>query len=267
MHALAREIADTYLSLADSTAPGLVEGLYLTGSTVLGDFHPKRSDIDFVAVSTAPPRSDQLAGLERAHAELASRYRRPFFNGPYLTWEELAAAPAKAAAGPRAAEGRLRHHDLSDRDPVLWHTLARHGAALRGPGIEDLTVHTDQDELTAWTVANLDEYWRPWWRQSSRFATWQGVASLTEWGPPWGVLGISRMHCTLATGRIVSKRAAGDYARAAFYDRWHRIVDECLRIRRGDGGRSRYRTPFSRRSAALAFMDMAIDDAHRIARS
>ncbi|MFB6888514.1 nucleotidyltransferase domain-containing protein [Kitasatospora sp. NPDC056327] len=264
VHPLVHEIADAYLALVDAAAPGLVEGLYVVGSTALGDFHPARSDIDFVAVSADPVTAAQLVGLERAHARLAARYPGPVFDGPYLTWHELAGPPAQAAPGPHVSGGALRRRVRTDRTPVLWHTLAQHGVTLCGPRAQELMIDTDRAELAAWTVANLEEFWRPWLRRSSRLASRPGLACLNGWEPARGVLGVSRQHYTLATGRIASKRGAGEYARAVFGDRWHRIVDECLRIRDGRRRRSLYPNPFVRRAETLAFMEMAIGSARRL---
>ncbi len=75
--------------------------------------------------------------------------------------------------------------------------------------------------------------------------------------PMWGVLGISRLHYTLATGRIASKAAAGEYALKTFDPRWERIVAECLRIRLGHG-KPGYGNPFARRREALDFVAMVI---------
>ncbi|MFC5665153.1 nucleotidyltransferase domain-containing protein [Kitasatospora misakiensis] len=264
VHPLVHEIADAYLALVDAAAPGLVEGLYVVGSTALGDFHPSRSDIDFVAVSAEPLTAAQLAGVERAHARLAVRYPRPAFDGPYLTWHELAGSPAQAAPGPHVFGGTVRRRVRTGRTPVLWHTLAQHGVTLCGPRAQELMIDTAPGELAAWAVGNLEEYWRPWVRRSSRLASRPGLACLSAGGPAWGVLGVSRLHYTLATGRIASKRGAGEYARAVFDDRWHRIVDECLRIRDGGRRRSLYPNPFTRRADALAFTGMAIESARRL---
>ena len=51
----------TYLEIVDSTAPGLVEGLYVVGSYALDDWQPGRSDIDIVAV-LAEPATDEDFG-------------------------------------------------------------------------------------------------------------------------------------------------------------------------------------------------------------
>lgn len=90
------------------------------------------------------------------------------------------------------------------------------------------------------------------------------MACLGSWGPTWGVLGVSRLHYTLATGHIASKLAAGEYARTVFDDRWQRILSECVRIRRSGRGRSFYRSSFARRAQALSFVDMVIEDARRL---
>ncbi|WP_203872305.1 aminoglycoside adenylyltransferase domain-containing protein, partial [Planomonospora parontospora] len=95
---------------------------------------------------------------------------------------------------------------------------------------------------------------------------------------------------TLATGDITSKDGAGRYALETFPERWHRVADEALRIRRADRARpvlsgvaadlteflplraerdrrSLYRTPQARRRDVLAFADLVITDAHRIHRA
>ncbi len=56
---------------------------------------------------------------------------------------------------------------------------------------------------------------------------------------------------------MASKSAAGEHALQAFEPRWHRIVKESLRIRRGEG-KSLYGSPFARRRDALDFVAMAI---------
>jgi len=81
------------------------------------------------------------------------------------------------------------------------------------------------------------------------------------------VLGVSRPHYTLTMGDITSKEGAGLYALAALTPRWHHIINECLRIRRGAHGRSLYGSPLTRRRDALAFMAMAIDGARGIPRA
>jgi hypothetical protein len=77
---------------------------------------------------------------------------------------------------------------------------------------------------------------------------------------------VTRLHYTLATEQITSKEGAGVYALDAFPDRWHHVVNECLRIRRGKPN-PLYRNPAARRRDALTFISMVIDDAQALGTS
>ena len=264
-HPLVDRVVGTFLDAVDGEAPNLVEGLYLTGSVALADFRPHESDIDFVAVTATRPDADRLAALGRAHARLRARQRRPFVEGVYVTWRDLASDPALAGPAPSAHGGRFHPADRFALNPVTWHTLARHGVACRGPAAASIDVWTDRAALARWCLGNLDGYWRRWRTQHRRLLSAAGLASLGSWTPAWGVLGVSRLHYTLTTGEITSKEGAGVYALGRFPDRWHPVVNECLRIRRGAGGPSLYRSRSARRRDALAFIAMVIDDAHRLA--
>ena len=53
-------------------------------------------------------------------------------------------------------EGRFDAAGGGPGDPVTWPTLARHGVACRGPAPEQIRIHADEEELAAWSIANLD---------------------------------------------------------------------------------------------------------------
>ena len=149
-------VVDAYLEAVDAEVPALVEGLYVVGSVALHDFRPHRSDIDFVAVTARRPEADSLVALERIHAQLQQRWSRPYFDGIYVTWTDLAADPTHGSPYPNAHEGRL--HADGQGDIIAWHTLAQHGVRCRGRAVADLTVWTDPGALAAWTNDNLDTY-------------------------------------------------------------------------------------------------------------
>jgi hypothetical protein len=252
-------VVSAYLDAIDLEAPGLIEGLYLTGSAALGDFRPHTSDIDFVAVTPVPP---DVSALERVHARWR---RRPYFDGLYVTWSDLARDSTLAHSLPLSYEGHFSA-DKGVGDPVTWHTIAQHGVVCRGPNRADVEIWTDPKGLAAWTLDNLESYWRP------LLDSWS-LVPLTSWGTVWIVLGIPRLHYTLATGGICSKEAAGVYALQVFPAEWHGIINEALRIRRADRARPdltsaltdlwRPDTLLRRRRDVLAFGSMVIDDARR----
>jgi hypothetical protein len=259
-------VVDDYLSIVDKLAPGLVQGLYLVGSVALDDFRPRASDVDFVAVTEKPLDAAAIEAVRRTHAELTKRHPRPHFNGPYVTWADLASDPREAAPGAHLHDaGVLDTTNRDERHPVAWHTLAQCGIALRGPDPHTLDLWTDATSLANSIRENLDAYWRPWHSNGSRPLSKPGLATLTNWGSVWIVLGVSRLHYTLTTGKITSKTGAGTYARQEFPANWHKIIDECLRIRRSQSNRSLYRSRWTRRQDTLAYLDHVITDAHAIA--
>ena len=275
-----------YLQAVDAEAPGLVEGLYLTGSIALGEFRPGTSDIDFVAVMARAPAAAGLTALHRAHRQVRDRHPRPYFDGEYVTWTDLARDPRLAGDGPRSYAGRFFERSTDGCNPVTWHTLATCGVRCRGPEPASIDIWTNRAALASWTRSNLESYWRPLLRRTRRLGDpWSAIA-FTSYGAVWIVLGVCRLHYTLATGTIASKEAAGRYALRAFPERWHRVLREELRIRAADrarpelasavsellndlhirraSGASLYATPLARRRDVVAFAEMAIADARRI---
>jgi len=162
--------------------------------------------------------------------------------------------------------------------------MASHGLRCRGPLPEDLAIWTDSAALATWTLDNFNGYWRPLLRRARRFPDPWCFTAFTSYGAVWLVLGVCRLHYTLATGKIGSKEEAGRYGMQAFPERWHLALNEVLRIRRADRARpdvpsalseiiddlrirkaadggSLYRTPAARRRDVLAFADMVLADA------
>ena len=105
---------------ADETA------VYLVGSPALGDYSPRQSNLDLVAVTPAPAPVTPLARPPRNRVVL------------YTTWSALVAPPA----GP---------HPLAN--PMTWAILAHHPVALHGPAAP--AVHTDPSQVQAWFASQL----------------------------------------------------------------------------------------------------------------
>ncbi len=257
------EVVSTCLSSVDAEAPGLVEGLYLVGSVALSDFRPKESDIDFVGVTSARPDPTTIDALGRVHAGLQALHPRPYFDGVYVTWSDLARNPDLAEPAPFAHDGQFEASGRFALDPVTWHTLARSGIAVRGPSADRLSVWTEPAVLTSWTLDNLESYWRPWRAGTAELfsADPEKLETFGAWASEWGVLGVTRLHYTLFTGEITSKEGAGLYGLSTFPDQWRTILNECLRIHRGREATPLYSTPLARWHDAVAYMDMIINDA------
>lgn len=261
IHPHVRTVAEAFLRLADAEAPTLVEGLYLTGSVALGDFRPHVSDVDFVVVTARRPTDADQNALRRVHSRVRALHPRPQFNGIHVTWEDLTCDPLSCARVPAVLSGRFRSRSNVDVNPVTWRILADRGVTLRGPVPVELDIWDGLEELRAWSWRSLDEQWARWRAKAGRFISPRGLAALGSLAPSWSVLNVSRLHFTLQTGEITSKSGAGFYALHAFGEQWHRVVNECLRIRRGSALPSLYQNSMARRRAALDYIEMVLDDA------
>lgn len=259
-----RSVLDHLLGSLDAIAPDLIKATHLTGSIALGDFQPGKSDIDLVLVHH--DRADSgtiLAVLEPILANLRQTHPRPLIDGIVLSDEDLRAGP-DIIDGPRVNIMESVPEIGSrggNRNPVMWKTLHQCGIAWSGHALDRGTIWQDPARLDHWTRENLMDYWRPWLARSDRLLSLAGIASLREESIAWGVLGVTRLHVTIATGDVTSKTSAGQYALDTLPPQWHPIIREALRIRRMLSDRSYYYSPLSRRGDMRKFVDMVIEEA------
>lgn len=274
-----RRIVHHYLGVADRLLPGRIVGFYVVGSTALGAYLPGRSDVDFVAVTDGELSAGALRRLRlvhlitgaRAGIRAVSRGRVELpgtCNGVFVDTRDLGRpvteiTPLASHTGARFVAGRG-----FDVNPVGWHVLAHHGIAVRGPEPSTLGLHTDTDTDTAvlrsWTLGNLDSYWAPW-AQRILHARPHQLRLRWRWLTAWGVLGVARMHHTIATGNVIAKETAGAYALSTFPDRWHPLIDEALAYRRRQPPRTPGHAGPARARETAAFALAVIGDAHALA--
>lgn len=252
-------VVEDYLGDLLATVPALVDGVYLTGSVALGDFHPAWSDIDFVTVLHDRPTPAQQSLLADVHERVTARHRRPRLDGYYLRWVDLASPPDwSATLGLQAHEGIL-HAGRNWVPPILlWHELHDHGLHVYGPSLEEHEIARDPSALRQWCLDSIAQHWTPWWFRTARLWSTAGWGSLGGWAPASGVLGVARVHYTLTSGHVTSKCGAGEWALAISEPEWRRLLEECLRIRNRPDKPSLYRNPFRRRREALDFMDLLL---------
>ncbi len=211
---VARHAVGEYVERLGEALPDAVQGVYLTGSAALGDWLPERSDLDLLTVTLRPLGEADLDALADLHSGLAGRPNR---DAVYVCCDDLGAKP-RADGGPKlpyAVDG-IFHRDGQDPDPVLWATLDR-GVAVVGTSVAELGVAPDPRWLRSWNLGNLESYWRSW---SADARPWVSALQQDETVPGeivvWAALGPGRLHCTIATGEIISKTAAADYTAQRF---------------------------------------------------
>jgi hypothetical protein len=263
--------ARRYLAQLDQLLPGEVLGFYLVGSVALGAYRRRRSDLDFVAVLQDECHQHRLARLRLAHvrsgavtgARALREHRSPLtgtFNGVFIRESDLGKpvttiVPVASQTGTEFHAGRAG----SDLSPVGWKVLGESGVPLRGPQPAQLTLDPQPELLRPWTAGNLEAYWRPWAESVAR-APYRRFRLRPRWATAWGVLGAPRLHCTMATGDVISKEAAGDYARAEFPPKWRALIEEALAYWREEPERVSW-SPRERALLTAEFVTFVIEQA------
>ncbi len=201
----------TWLDAHDEAAPGVIEGLYVVGSAVLGDW-TLHSDIDVVAVVADPSDPDLFGDL--AAAQVLVRERVPIaVDGPYVAWGDLV-VPPMAVHRPWVLDGDYHVDGESfEINPVVWYTLATRGVAIRGDAADRLGVHVDLADRRSWVRENLQTYWRGVGeRLQAAMDADQDSENADGAVLEWVALGVARMLYTWETGDVTSKSAAGVWA-------------------------------------------------------
>jgi hypothetical protein len=257
-HPAVRELIDRFLSAVDSAAPGLIEGLYLTGSVALDDYRHGSSDVDFVAVTSRGLDADDLTVLATVHKGLPEA---PHFDGVYLDPASLAAMPDDAPVAPHSLHNEFHtNRSCFELNPVLWLTLAHRGVTLRGPAAGELGLRADPQRLREWNLGNLNSYWQSeaaWIRAAT--ADRGADAEAGPDGAAWILLGPARLHYTLATGGVTSKSGAGRYAMRHF-PAYADLISRGIAWRDGDSG---VRFVTADALAAAELTETIIEDAWR----
>lgn len=251
------DLAVAHLSaLLERHMPDLIRSFTLIGSAADGDFRVGKSDLDFVAVLARPLSEADIEGLVILHRLYAADMTLATLDGLWLTQSELAAGPDAVPAGPSTRDGEFLATATGNRNPVTWVMLREQSRTVIGE-LDRTALWRDDARLMSWTRENVESYWAPWLKDASRPMGKLGLWLLGGAGVMWAVLGISRLHYTLATAHVTSKSGAGEHALEVFEPRWHGIVAEALRLRRGEGG-GRYANPLARRREVLDYVAMVI---------
>ena len=245
---------DGYLDAVDDAVPGLVTGLYVTGSIALDDYQPAISDIDAVAVCSGRPDAGQCEALARLHTA------GPKVDVLYATADDLATDPCTLSL-PCSILGEFKPTDAFAANPVEWRTLATKALAVRGRPLDASAIWFDADALRRWNLANLDDYWVAKTGEGERvrpefWARWES-------GLQWVVLGIPRLHYTIVTNEVISKSAAGAYALNVTDQCWHDVIRAAMALR-VDRQAQLPKEPGALVADAVDLARWLIEDAHRL---
>jgi len=236
-------IMSSLCSELEARLPGMVEAVYLYGSTALGAYIEGSSDIDFIAVVNRPPSADDIAEIGRVHEAVESADPGVDIMGAYMVRGQLGQPFDPASPYPTYFNKRL-HTDGTGADvnPVTWFILKHNGIRVYGQPVP-LAFDVPDDELAAYVIANMNSYWAGWIdrlsEQSLRFGaetSGQPVPQATreqlDWAVEWNVLGMLRQWFTIRERGVTSKTGAGAYGLDRLPECFHPLIREAIAIKR-----------------------------------
>lgn len=168
-----------------------VEAIWLHGSLALGDYQLGRSDLDVIVVTSSPPPP--------AVADVHRQLIRDFPLAAKLHCSYMTELADLSVRHPTFAHRRYFDRPVT---PVTRRELAIGNRTLFGPTPAELLPVVSDEELFAFIRRDLNDFWLPATRKRTNWYAdiWVDLSLLT----------IARAHVTLATGDLITKRAAFD---------------------------------------------------------
>ncbi|HUS03487.1 MAG TPA: aminoglycoside adenylyltransferase domain-containing protein [Chitinophagaceae bacterium] len=209
--------------------PGFITGMYITGSIPLNDFHPHKSDIDFLILSNELPATKFRFQLEQLHKGIDHKFKTKL-NGCYITPGSLNIHNAKSIKTLCFQEGQM-NYDSFKMAPVTLYELKTKAITLSGLPAEELPVVVDINDINKFLHENINTYWKNWVTKHSAIHMRQILLILFPRLSEWVNLGVARQLYTLRTGKITSKTKAGLYCLEHLPAKYHSIIQEAIKIR------------------------------------
>ena len=214
-----------------SFAPDLITGVYLTGSVALNDFHPEKSDIDFVITCRRLPDKQEYINLKKLHRQVQKQFPKPDLSGCYVAHDNLQANGISPIPVLSWHEGSLRYQTLEMASIVLYE-LKTIAITLAGIDAGKLEINIAQEQINDFMYENINSYWKKWIKQHAAWHSKKILLFLFPRFTEWVVLGLARMYCTLLSGDIVSKAAAGNFCMQRLPDEFLPVLQQAMQIRK-----------------------------------
>ena len=192
-------------------------GLYLWGSYVVGDFDPRISDVDLVAVLASDIDEAEFAALKAVHDAMANRF--PAWDGrievAYATLATLD-RPAEGGEIVRISPGEPLNRRTSDERWVVdWYVVRDRGVALWGPPPTEMLAPISRERFVASVRANV--------------ASWDDLAEQAQGRKrqAYAILLLCRALRAVTHGDQLSKPGAGRWAQEVLPE-WADLIGRAI---------------------------------------
>lgn len=258
------EVLKVYFNLFEYKFPTLLESYHIYGSISLGAFKYGSSDIDFIAILTRRIAEDELNLLKEIHANIKEMFPEIDLMGFYITQTDLLPISNNEKSCACFIDGVFHGFMEFDKNSIDAYQLQRYGITVKGEKIDNYNFTIDWYILLKNMIDNLNSYWFNRLTSYKKFPSHSYLASLLSLKEiEWGVLGVSRIYYTINERDIKSKVGAGEYALETLPEKWHKIINESMRLRKGNK-KSYYKSMIMRRKDAIDYMKFIIQESNRL---
>ena len=258
------QILNEYFDLFESRLPNVLKAYVIFGSVSLGAFNDGFSDIDFVAVVNRKFTEADLGVLKEVHNSIKIQYPKTDLMGMYVMEYDLSFEHENTKSCPCFIDGIFKGYQRFEKNSIDAYQLKKYGITIKGQGSENLKYTVDWDILIHNMRDNINTYWFNWENGCKKFPSSKFFCLLLSLGMvEWGVLGVTRLYYTFKEGDMTSKVGAGEYALKTVPQRWHKIINESMRLRKGIK-KSYYKSIFERRKDALDYIEYIIKESNNL---
>ncbi|WP_088013709.1 aminoglycoside adenylyltransferase domain-containing protein [Gottfriedia acidiceleris] len=257
-------ILDTYFHYFDLKLPNLIDSFYLYGSITLGAFKNGFSDIDFIAVVKRDVSDADVKILKKIHKDVQRKFPNTILDGWYILNEDIQSINEEGNLCIRFNDGKYQGLHKFQRNSIDAFQLKKYGITVKGLNIEKVDISVNWDTLLSNMRDNLNSYWISWLNNCKKFPTINYLSLFVSLRSiEWGILGVSRLYYTFKENDITSKVAAGEYVLGAVPIRWHKIINESMRLRT-DNKKSYYKSIYTRRKDAIDYVEFMIEECNKL---
>ncbi len=257
-------VLDTYFHFFDLKLPDLIESLYLYGSITLGAYKIGFSDIDFIAVVKRKVTDADLKIMKEIHKDVQKKFPNTILDGWYILIEDIQSLSEEGNLCIRFNDGKFQGLSKFQKNSIDAFQLKKYGITVRGLNIDNVDLSVNWDTILSYMGDNLNSYWLSWLNNCKKFLTVKYLSLFVSLRSiEWGILGVSRLYYTFKEKDITSKVGAGEYVLEVVPKRWHKIINESMRLRT-EHKKSCYKSIFTRRKDAIDYMEFMIREINKL---
>jgi hypothetical protein len=202
--------------------------------------------------------------LKKIHNVMQRKFRKSILDGMYILKEDIETLDRGNITCIRFNEGVFKGFKSFDTNSIDAFELKKYGITVKGHEIENFEYTVDFDILINKMKYNINTYWKNWINGCLRFPTIRYISLYVSLKSiEWGVLGVSRLYYTFMEKDIVSKMGAGEYVLKNVPQRYHKILNEAMRLRK-NYKKTYYKSIFQRRKDVIEYINYIIQESNKI---